>query len=45
MEYDGEDGVMCMLVLIGIWDLLQAAIGGWHCLAVDEQGRAYAWGM
>lgn len=24
---------------------LQAAIGGWHCLAVDDQGRAYAWGM
>ncbi|WOL20075.1 ultraviolet-B receptor UVR8 [Canna indica] len=23
----------------------QAAIGGWHCLAVDDQGRAYAWGM
>ncbi|KAL0720037.1 hypothetical protein Bca4012_069361 [Brassica carinata] len=22
----------------------QAAIGGWHCLAVDDQGRAYAWG-
>jgi hypothetical protein len=22
----------------------QAAIGGWHCLAVDEDGRAYAWG-
>ncbi|KAL0007407.1 hypothetical protein SO802_008909 [Lithocarpus litseifolius] len=22
----------------------RAAIGGWHCLAVDEQGRAYAWG-
>ncbi|KAF3961043.1 hypothetical protein CMV_014292 [Castanea mollissima] len=20
------------------------AIGGWHCLAVDEQGQAYAWG-
>uniref|UniRef100_A0A7N0TTJ5 RCC1-like domain-containing protein n=1 Tax=Kalanchoe fedtschenkoi TaxID=63787 RepID=A0A7N0TTJ5_KALFE len=24
--------------------IIQAAIGGWHCLAVDEQGRAYAWG-
>ncbi|CAM8973960.1 unnamed protein product [Rhodiola kirilowii] len=24
--------------------IVQAAIGGWHCLAVDEQGRAYAWG-
>ncbi|KAJ4733293.1 Regulator of chromosome condensation (RCC1) family protein [Rhynchospora pubera] len=23
---------------------VQAAIGGWHCLAVDDQGRAYAWG-
>ena len=22
----------------------QAAIGGWHCLAVDDKGRAYAWG-
>lgn len=22
----------------------QAAIGGWHCLAVDTNGRAYAWG-
>lgn len=34
-----------------IWDLIngsywfQAAIGGWHCLAVDDQGRAYAWGI
>ncbi|KAM7280161.1 hypothetical protein ACFE04_007295 [Oxalis oulophora] len=25
-------------------NILQAAIGGWHCLAVDDQGRAYAWG-
>ncbi|KAL5995732.1 hypothetical protein ACLOJK_025801 [Asimina triloba] len=24
--------------------IIQAAIGGWHCLAVDDQGRAYAWG-
>nr|AAO42843.1 At3g02510 [Arabidopsis thaliana] len=24
--------------------ITQAAIGGWHCLAVDDQGRAYAWG-
>ncbi|CAM6090961.1 unnamed protein product [Calypogeia fissa] len=24
--------------------IVQAAIGGWHCLAVDETGRAYAWG-
>jgi hypothetical protein len=24
--------------------IVQAAIGGWHCLAVDEDGRAYAWG-
>ncbi|KAL2610465.1 hypothetical protein R1flu_029038 [Riccia fluitans] len=24
--------------------IVQAAIGGWHCLAVDEEGRAYAWG-
>uniref|UniRef100_A0A453RTU9 RCC1-like domain-containing protein n=1 Tax=Aegilops tauschii subsp. strangulata TaxID=200361 RepID=A0A453RTU9_AEGTS len=22
----------------------RAAIGGWHCLAVDDKGRAYAWG-
>ena len=22
----------------------QAAIGGWHCLAVDEGGQMYAWG-
>ncbi|KAF7130683.1 hypothetical protein RHSIM_Rhsim10G0063200 [Rhododendron simsii] len=25
--------------------IVQAAIGGWHCLAVDDQGRAYAWGI
>ncbi|KAG0450342.1 hypothetical protein HPP92_020990 [Vanilla planifolia] len=25
-------------------NVVQAAIGGWHCLAVDDQGRAYAWG-
>ncbi|AQK52430.1 putative regulator of chromosome condensation (RCC1) family protein isoform X1 [Zea mays] len=24
--------------------IVQAAIGGWHCLAVDDKGRAYAWG-
>ncbi|XP_060191431.1 ultraviolet-B receptor UVR8-like [Lycium barbarum] len=24
--------------------IVQAAIGGWHCLAVDDQGKAYAWG-
>ncbi|KAK1264296.1 hypothetical protein QJS04_geneDACA011896 [Acorus gramineus] len=24
--------------------IIQAAIGGWHCLAVDDQGQAYAWG-
>lgn len=24
--------------------IVQAAIGGWHCLAVDDQGQAYAWG-
>nr|CAD1826702.1 unnamed protein product [Ananas comosus var. bracteatus] len=24
--------------------IVQAAIGGWHCLAVDDNGRAYAWG-
>ncbi|KAI3789267.1 hypothetical protein L2E82_02059 [Cichorium intybus] len=24
--------------------VVQAAIGGWHCLAVDDQGCAYAWG-
>ncbi|KAJ8760200.1 hypothetical protein K2173_011056 [Erythroxylum novogranatense] len=23
----------------------KAAIGGWHCLAVDDEGRAYAWGI
>lgn len=27
------------------WSYSQAAIGGWHCLAVDDQGQAYAWGM
>ncbi|XP_011011191.1 PREDICTED: ultraviolet-B receptor UVR8-like isoform X3 [Populus euphratica] len=25
-------------------NIVQAAIGGWHCLAVDDQGRAYSWG-
>ncbi|GMH20674.1 hypothetical protein Nepgr_022515 [Nepenthes gracilis] len=24
--------------------IVQAAIGGWHCLAVDDEGHAYAWG-
>lgn len=24
--------------------IVQAAIGGWHCLAVDEGGQAWAWG-
>lgn len=28
-----------------VWSYSQAAIGGWHCLAVDDQGHAYAWGM
>lgn len=25
--------------------IVQAAIGGWHCLAVDADGCAYAWGL
>ena len=25
-------------------NIVQAAIGGWHCLAVDDQNQAYAWG-
>ncbi|KAL6135401.1 hypothetical protein ACLB2K_067629 [Fragaria x ananassa] len=29
---------------LAICDDGKAAIGGWHCLAVDDQGRAYAWG-
>ncbi|XP_047310934.1 ultraviolet-B receptor UVR8-like [Impatiens glandulifera] len=29
---------------LGHVKIVQAAIGGWHCLAVDDQGRAYAWG-
>ncbi|KMZ73994.1 Regulator of chromosome condensation (RCC1) family protein [Zostera marina] len=24
--------------------IVQAAIGGWHCLAVDDKGCTYAWG-
>ena len=24
--------------------VVQAAIGGWHCLARDEEGKVYAWG-
>ena len=24
--------------------LVQAALGGWHCLALDEDGAAWAWG-
>eukprot|EP00897_Mesotaenium_endlicherianum_P008172 jgi/Mesen1/7383/ME000382S06587 len=24
--------------------IVQAAIGGWHCLAVDDSGAVYAWG-
>lgn len=35
----------CWFSFIYIFYLFQAAIGGWHCLAVDDQGRAYAWGM
>lgn len=23
---------------------MQAAIGGWHCLALDAQGQVYCWG-
>lgn len=29
---------------LGNVKIVQAAIGGWHCLAVDDHGRAYAWG-
>ncbi|KAK9819733.1 hypothetical protein WJX72_001724 [[Myrmecia] bisecta] len=25
-------------------NILQTSIGGWHCLAVDDKGQAYAWG-
>ena len=24
--------------------IVQVTIGGWHCLAVDADGQAYAWG-
>ncbi len=24
--------------------IVQAAIGGWHCLAVSAEGQAYSWG-
>ncbi|KAK9811056.1 hypothetical protein WJX73_009758 [Symbiochloris irregularis] len=24
--------------------IVQVAIGGWHCLAVNDEGQAYAWG-
>ena len=24
--------------------IAQAAIGGWHCLAVSAEGQAYSWG-
>ena len=25
-------------------DVVQVAIGGWHCLAVTRNGQVYAWG-
>lgn len=24
--------------------VVQVALGGWHCLALDDEGRVYAWG-
>lgn len=43
-EYVEELELSCFLCFM-VWFVFQAAIGGWHCLAVDDQGRAYAWGM
>ncbi|KAG6501090.1 hypothetical protein ZIOFF_040958 [Zingiber officinale] len=52
----GKEGKLCMgdweekdwahriQFLFGV-KIVQDAIGGWHCLAVDNQGRAYAWGI
>jgi hypothetical protein len=37
---DGTSSAYCLLLYL----FIQAAIGGWHCLAVDDKGRAYAWG-
>ncbi|XP_010420281.1 PREDICTED: ultraviolet-B receptor UVR8-like [Camelina sativa] len=34
----------CLVKSLANVKIIQAAIGGWHCLAVDDQGRAYAWG-
>ena len=28
----------------GATPIVQAALGGWHCLALDEDGAAWAWG-
>lgn len=25
-------------------EIMQAAIGGWHCLALDSDGQVYCWG-
>ncbi|EPS68557.1 hypothetical protein M569_06211, partial [Genlisea aurea] len=36
--------VPSQLTALSTVKIVQAAIGGWHCLAVDDQGRAYAWG-
>ncbi|KAF6137255.1 hypothetical protein GIB67_036292 [Kingdonia uniflora] len=42
-ESKAED-VPSQVKALGNAKIVQAAIGGWHCLAVDDQGRAYAWG-
>lgn len=37
--------IMCSLALQrGPHSALQAAIGGWHCLALDAEGQVYCWG-
>ncbi|GJP30282.1 hypothetical protein CLOM_g446 [Closterium sp. NIES-68] len=39
-----REAVPCQVEAIKDEKIVQAAIGGWHCLALNEKGTAFSWG-
>ncbi|CAI5946120.1 unnamed protein product [Closterium sp. NIES-64] len=39
-----REAVPCQVESLKDEKIVQAAIGGWHCLAVNEKGTAFSWG-
>ncbi|CAI5996915.1 unnamed protein product [Closterium sp. NIES-65] len=39
-----REAVPCQVESLKDEKIVQAAVGGWHCLAVNEKGTAFSWG-